>query len=384
MIRNKKEMDWKRYFYQKSGIYLMSVIILFIFIGVLTTISPAYRFSSQTISEWTSKIESSTFLYLLGLENRAFQQAYPKDEALPQLSTTIFQLATSVKPNDPRSLLGHELPGFSAFDTKIVIAGEGTDYTNLPFESAPPLEEILKDRQAKMDEPPEEKQVKKDTPSTGKRDVVYIYSSHSRESFLPQLPEVTDPDQAYHSKVNITMVGDRFNKALQANGIGASVEKTDIMKVLNDKGWDFAQSYKASREVVQEAFSSNKDIQYLFDLHRDASPRKKTTITINGKDYAKIMFVVGAENPNYEKNLAFASKLQDLIDEKQPGLSRGVITKKGAGTNGIFNQDLSENSLLIEFGGVYNNLEELYRTADILADIFSEFYWDAEKVDADS
>jgi len=35
---------------------------------------------------------------------------------------------------------------------------------------------------------------------------------------------------------------------------------------------------------------------------------------------------------------------------------------------------------LIEFGGYDNTLEELYRTADVVAEVFSEFYWDAEKV----
>ncbi len=46
----------------------------------------------------------------------------------------------------------------------------------------------------------------------------------------------------------------------------------------------------------------------------------------------------------------------------------------------MFNQDLSEQAILIEFGGVENNWDELNRTADALAEVFSEFYWDAEKV----
>ncbi len=61
-------------------------------------------------------------------------------------------------------------------------------------------------------------------------------------------------------------------------------------------------------------------------------------------------------------------------------LSRGVITKAGQGTNGRFNQDLSEKAILIEVGGIYNTLDETYRTAEALAEVFSEYYWAKQKV----
>lgn len=95
-------------------------------------------------------------------------------------------------------------------------------------------------------------------------------------------------------------------------------------------------------------------------------------------------FVIGGDNENYEKNLEFASRLHKLMQEKYPGLSRGVLPpKKGAGTDGVFNQDLHENALTVEIGGIDNNLEELYRSADALAEVFSELYWDAEKVSSE-
>src|SRR5699024_4532895 len=102
---------------------------------------------------------------------------------------------------------------------------------------------------------------------------------------------------------------------------------------------------------------------------------KHTTMEMEGETYAKIMFVVGEEHDTYENNLALATQLNDLIEETYPDLSRGVITKGGSGNNGIYNQDVSENALTIEIGGVGNDMEELYRSADILAEIFSEFYW---------
>jgi len=373
-------------FYKRSGLYLISIIVLFIFIGFLTSVQPAYRFSSNTISEWTSDIDSSIFLNLIGMENRALMQAFPEEAELPELSSIFFQVATSVKPNDPRSLLGNEIPGFSIFDNTVLIAGEGTDYTNLPIESSPPLEEVLKEREAVMEDEPEEEDSGNDkgkaTPNTGDRNVVYIYNAHNRESFLPHLPDVNDPDLAHHDEVNVTKISERLAKSLEANGIGAQVEKSDIGKVLDEKGWEYWQSYDAAREVAQEAIASNNDIQFMFDIHRDSHGKKETTKEINGESYARVMFVVGEEHANYEKNLELASELHYLMEEKYPGLSRGVLPKGGAGSNGVYNQDLSENAILIEFGGVENNFDELYRTADAVAEVFSEFYWsEAEEVD---
>lgn len=390
MLLRNKQFNQKKpltLFYKRSGIYLISMVVLFVSIGILTTIKPAYRFSSQTITHWTNDIDSSTFLYLLGMENRAFKMALPEDHQLPKLSTTFFQIATNLKPNDPRSLLGNELPGFSIFDSHMLIAGEGTNYTNFPIESSPPLEEVLKDRVAIMDKDKEKEEKieikdKKETPTTGDRDVVFIYNTHNRESFLPHLPGVTDPNSAQHKEVNITKVSDRLAKSLEANGIGTRVDHTDIMSELNKKGMKYPQSYIASRDVVKDAMATNNDLQFSFDLHRDSIPRNKTTKEIKGKPYARIMIVVGEEYESYKKNMKLAAELHDLLEEKYPGLSRGVYPKKGKGTNGVFNQDLSENALLFEFGGVENNLEELYRSADALAEVFSEFYWDAEKVDA--
>ncbi|MFC4558871.1 stage II sporulation protein P [Virgibacillus kekensis] len=371
--------------YRKSGIYIVSVLVLFIIVGALTTVAPAYRLSSHTISNWTSDLNSSTFLYLMGMENRAFKEAYPDDMPMLDLSSTFFQMATSIKPSDTRSLLGQELPGFATFQNEIIIAGEGTNYTNLPFESAPPLEDILKDREAVVDEPEEIEEIEKPDQkegqlSTGDRNVVFIYNSHNRESFLPHLPGVTDPDLAQHGEVNITKVSDRLAKSLKEEGIGTTVANTDIMQMLNKRGWEYHQAYRASREIVKEAFSTNDNIQYVFDIHRDSQDRSETTKTINGNRYARIAFVVGADYSSYEKNLALATDLHELIQDKYPGLSRGVIKKKGPINDGVYNQDLSGNAVLIEFGGVENNFDELYRTADAVAEVFSDYYWEAEKV----
>ncbi|WP_053071918.1 stage II sporulation protein P [Ornithinibacillus contaminans] len=372
---------------QKSFIYMVIITLLFGLIGFFTTISPTLRISSHTITNWTSGMEGTSFVYLLGMENRAFYEGLPEDTELPGLSASLLQIATSIKPNDPRSLLGNELPGFSIYDSEIFIAGEGTNYTNLPVESTPPLEDVLRDRDAIIDEDPEEDNSEEpddNGPTTGEKNVVYIYNTHNYESFLPHLPGVTNPDLAQHNEVNVTMVSDRLAKTLRNNGIGTVVSDADTMKILDEQSLDYTQSYAAIRDSVEEAFATNKDIQYVFDIHRDSLGRKETTKEIDGVSYAKVAFVIGGEYEGYEKNLELATKLHYIMEEKYPGLSRGVLPpKKGPGTNGVFNQDLHDNAVLIEIGGVDNNFDELYRSADALAEVFSEFYWEAEKVNAD-
>jgi stage II sporulation protein P len=145
----------------------------------------------------------------------------------------------------------------------------------------------------------------------------------------------------------------------------------------------FWESYDESRPVVQAAMASNRDLDYLIDIHRDSQRKPKTTVSINGKSYARLAFVIGGKNPNYEKNAKLAEELHNLLQKKYKGLSRGVMIKNAAGSNSIYNQNLSENALLIEFGGVDNTFEELNRSADALADAFSEYYWQAEQVDND-
>ncbi|MGJ3203752.1 stage II sporulation protein P [Geobacillus thermoleovorans] len=367
---------------------ILGCMMMFMLVGALTSLRPEYRPSSSSLNDMAAHFPEETFIRLFALENRYFAQLLPKDRRQTNYSSLLFRLATSINPDDPRSLLGSELPGFALYDSKILIAGEGTDYTNLPYESAPPLEAMLAERQASVDEleqankNEDEKPVPPPSQTTGGKKVVYIYNTHTHESFLPALKGVTDPDLAFHPTVNITKVGEKLAEELEKRGIGAEVSKIDIVSELLKKGMKYSQSYDMSRQTVVAAMKQNRDLHYFIDIHRDSQRRKYTTATINGVDYARVVFTIGGENATYEKNLQLATALHQLLQKKYPGLSRGVIEKKGAGTNGKFNQDLSENAILIEVGGVDNTFTELFRSVSALADVFSDYYWQAEKVEA--
>ncbi|MCA1057989.1 stage II sporulation protein P [Rossellomorea aquimaris] len=368
-------------------IFVMGLLSIFSITGILTSLNPEYRITSNSLNQAASNVKGEVLYKILALENRSFYQILPEEErSLPGMTSILFQVATNVSFEDPRSFLGRELPGFSVFDGDILVAGEGTDFTNMPIESVPPPEVLKSGNEAPLKNVGELKETDQKggdvAPplTTGNKDTVLLYFTHTRESYLPYLEGVSNPDSAMHSKINVTKVGDMVKQDLEDLGIGTSIDKTDVIKNLNDKGLDYWAAYQESRPLVQAAMTSNKDLLYMVDIHRDSQRRNVTTGTIDGKTYAKLAFVVGEEHTNYEKNLQVATELHKRLESKYKGISRGVIAKKGSGTNGKFNQDLSGNAMLIEFGGVDNTFEELERTAEAFAEVFADYYWQAEKV----
>ncbi|WP_042354998.1 stage II sporulation protein P [Bacillus rubiinfantis] len=372
-----------------AAMLILFILLIFSISGLLTSLKPQYRISSTSVNHAATNVNGELLYQLMGWENHHFLTV--KHEAdVPTLTNIVFKLASNINLDDPRSLLGRELPGFFQFDGQILVAGEGTNYTNMPMESAPPIKIMKAEREAALQnlEDLEKTSDQQSSPvpkqTTGKRKVVYLYFTHNRESYLPYLKGVTNPDLAQHSKINVTNIGDQLKSSLENRGIGTYVDRTDIQGNLNKKGWKFARSYQESRTVVEAAMSSNRDLHYFIDIHRDSQRKQVTTAEINGKKYAKLAFIIGGKNPNYEKNVRLAKELHDRLQSKYKGLSRGIMVKQDPGSNGIYNQNLSSNSILIEFGGVDNTFEELNRSADALADVFSDYYWQAEKVNKDT
>ncbi|MDQ0254336.1 stage II sporulation protein P [Evansella vedderi] len=383
-VRRKKiHSQWNRTSFSLSkGIFsvVMGVLLLFFFIPLLTALGPSI-ITSASINEAGRNISHEMFVSMMGTENSYFTQALPEDYSPPSVSSAVFELATSINPEDHRSLLGRELPGFALFDGRIIVAGEGVDYTQMPIESAPPMEVLLAEREAANERLEEIERMRQEMDEQELlENVVHIMHAHNRESFFPELniEDTSNANLANHGEVNITLAGERLGMELAKYGIGSVVDKSDIGAKLNDRGWLYRDSYRMAREVLKGNIEEHGEFEFYFDLHRDAQRRPVTTVEINGVEYAKLLFVIGKNNPNHEKNEDLMTELHRRVEEKYPGLSRGVFdpTKTGTGVNGVYNQDVSPNSILIEFGGVDNSLEEVYRTVEVFAKIFSEFYWE--------
>ncbi len=211
--------------------------------------------------------------------------------------------------------------------------------------------------------------------STFGRDVIYIYHSHSRESFLPYFNSTKNPEEAYHSTANITIVGELLGKSLEKRGVGTKVDSIDVVEELYLRGLNFNNSYEVSRERVQSARAKNKDLEIFLDIHRDSLRRNSTTKKFNGVNFARLLFIVGTGHKKFEENLHFTEGLNKQLSIRYPGLSRGIITKDSSQGNGVYNQDISPNAVIIEIGGVDNTLEELNLTVEALAEVLSNYYW---------
>ncbi|MCR6106294.1 stage II sporulation protein P [Salipaludibacillus agaradhaerens] len=360
---------------------LTGTFIIFFVAATLTSFGAGYHLTSASVNNISNNLSVETLVYVLGNENRYFKQSLPEGNEPFSVTPLMLQLTTNINTEDPRSLLGRELPGFSLFDGRILTAGEGVDYTSMPIESAPPMEVLLAEREASTERLEEIADLKESVAETDNLDdlpvTVHIIHTHNRESYLPELQNTSDP---FHESVNITLAGERLGIELAKHGIRAEVDTTDIGAELNERSWRFSQSYEVSREIMEEAKQENEEIQFYFDLHRDSQPRENTTVELNGETYAQALFVIGENNPDYEKNKVLANKLHERLQEDYYGLSRGIFAPpvSEGSRNGVYNQDLSENALLVEFGGIENSLEEVYRTVEAFAEVFSDFYWEQQ------
>ena len=197
--------------------------------------------------------------------------------------------------------------------------------------------------------------------------IVYIYNSHQLENYNNENLEI------YGITPNVLMASYLLKEKLNEKGISTIVEDTNLTEFLELNNWNHSNSYRASRIFMLDKQNTYKSLKYYIDIHRDSVNKNQSTITINNKSYAKILFVVGLEHSNYQKNLDLANNINNLFNKYYKGLSRGVLKKEGPNVDGIYNQDISSNAMLIEVGGVDNNIDEVLNTINAITDILSKY-----------
>lgn len=213
----------------------------------------------------------------------------------------------------------------------------------------------------------------KEEKNTNSKPKVYIFNTHQTEGYNSNFLE------AFNINNTVYLASHILGEYLSDLGVATIVEENSIIDVLNTNGWKYGYSYKASRTLLESAYKKNPSLDFFIDLHRDAASYDRTVTEIDGKKYAKILFVVGLEHDSYEPNLQLAKKLNERIKKIAPTLSRGVLEKKGPGVNGKYNQDFNKNTILIEVGGQYNYIEEVNNTLKIIAKVIYEYLEDEKE-----
>ena len=196
--------------------------------------------------------------------------------------------------------------------------------------------------------------------------LIYIYNTHQTEEY--ETSTILD----YSIKPTVTITNYILEEIFNKNKLYTYVEESNIKEILNKNSWNYSYSYKATRILLDQRKQEYPTLKYFIDIHRDSITKDKTTININNKSYAKILFLIGLENPNYQENLSFTEKLNNLINQKYPNLSKGIYKKGGQGVNGVYNQDFSKYLILVEMGGYQNTPIEVLNSSLALAECFME------------
>lgn len=212
--------------------------------------------------------------------------------------------------------------------------------------------------------------VTKDTNSAGKAGsklrefgeypVVLIVHTHATETYLPS------SGGNYHSKKkenSVRDVGEVLATSLKEEGISSVHDET-----LHDDP-SYNSSYSRSAETISKLLEKYPTIECVIDLHRDAiaSEAAGATVSTAGKTCAKYMYVVSTAAPTYSKNIKFVSALNETAASEYNGFT-GSVLERGY----MYNQNLSEKYLLLEFGNNRNDIAEVRNTAKVYGKILAQ------------
>ena len=309
---------------KKIIFYLISFLFIYIFSFYLSIKYYLKKDESLVLKNFIN--ENSTFI------------TKKKDK---RFVAKIIGLIASIDFNNPISLINNNY-----LDVQKVSADDDKDIMSLPDNN------YIKD-------PNPEKEISKP--------IIYLYNTHQSEEYKVGL------NSEYDVKPTVMTVSYMLREMLNKNGLNTIVEENDVLEFLRTNNWNYAASYKVTRLLLDDIITKEPTLKYFIDLHRDSVSKNISTTTIDGITYAKVLFILGLENSNYEANLKITEKINNMINEKYPGLSRGIYKKKGPGVNGVYNQDFNPNTILIEVGGQENTIDEVYNTSLALSIILTEY-----------
>lgn len=182
---------------------------------------------------------------------------------------------------------------------------------------------------------------------------IYIYNTHQSEEY----------------QTNSVIEGSKYlMKLLESKGYEVVYETNDFEKYKKEKNINYRYSYTVSRLFTKQAINDHGQFDMLIDFHRDSVQKSATTLSYNSKSYAKLMFVVGKTSSNYPITKTEAQKLASALNNKVPGISRGVYVK-----NNHYNQHVAKNMFLIEVGAHQNTYTEVKNSLVILSSVIDSY-----------
>ena len=164
---------------------------------------------------------------------------------------------------------------------------------------------------------------------------IVIYNSH--------------PNENYPSGIKVTDVGALLNAKLIKEGLNSSFIKCD-------PSTEYVKSYQISHDLIMKDVKDYSNT-ILLDIHRDETPLSKS-------DTKEISFLISKKSPQYEAHKKFIDNL--VANIKNSSTVSPVIVSYNYAISS-FNQDLSNNSALIEIGNNMSSDSTIEDCIDALA-----------------
>ena len=200
---------------------------------------------------------------------------------------------------------------------------------------------------------------------------ILIFHTHTCESYTPS-------EKYSYKQTGNFRTTDRNYSVVRA---GRELENYLVpygYNVIHDESYhdypSYSGSYSSSLETVEKILKKNENYDIVLDLHRDAIGDNTYAPTVKiGDEYAaQLMFVIGTNggglyHPNWQNNLRFAIKVQEIANEMYPGLFKPMIVR-----NSRYNQHLGKAAVIIEVGSTGNTLEQSLTSMKYLAKVFEK------------
>ena len=179
---------------------------------------------------------------------------------------------------------------------------------------------------------------------------IYLYNTHQSEEYIDGM--------------TIKEVTNIFAQMLRSEGFEVVFETADFLEQLHLLNKQYNQLYTISRVYLQEALIYHGPFDLIVDVHRDSTSRSVSVIEQDGVEYARLMFVVGEKSANAAGVRQLSQTYTDKMNQAFPGIMREPFSRQSQ-----YNQDVSDNMLLLEVGSDQNTSSEALRSLRILVDV---------------
>ncbi len=191
------------------------------------------------------------------------------------------------------------------------------------------------------------------TQADDSKKLIAMYVTHSDESYIP-----SDGTESIEGQGGIYDVAREFRDALQALGVDVILDESTHLP--HDSG-----AYRRSRQTAERLIKKMPDA--IIDIHRDGIPdAEEYKVSLGGENASQVRLLVGRANQNSAVNREFAKEIKAVADKQYPGLIKDIFIGKGT-----YNQDLSPNAILLEFGTHTISKERVLNSVDKMASVVS-------------